>query len=266
MPKAASKKKAPAKKKLSKRSAAAAEESDSDADVFGAASGASGASDNDMDLSSDEEDLGGFDPTMLIRDEEDRQYLQELGEFEREAILAERYDEKTRELEMKRVLKEQGRSSGRDKDVSGKKTKTKQAREDLLRKKRLAAAESEDDYGSDEDEDDGDEEYGADADAQPTAKPWETGSSSRATAASAADKEQPEVTFEQMKESQIVLRRDTLKNWVHEPYFKDAVVGAFVKLNIGKKEGRVYHRLCEVVAVDSANSKVYVGAAERFPP
>ena len=43
-----------------------------------------------------------------------------------------------------------------------------------------------------------------------------------------------DVTLEELNESKIVIPRAVLVRWVHESYFKDAVIGCYVRLGIGK--------------------------------
>ena len=44
--------------------------------------------------------------------------------------------------------------------------------------------------------------------------------------------------------------------WVHMPFFKDIVVGAFVRIGIGNHDGRPVYRVAEVVGVNDM-PKVY---------
>lgn len=68
-----------------------------------------GDPDVDDDESSDEErelDMETFDTQNLIKDEEDRKYLDSLPEFEREAILGERFEKLKAEQDMKKALRQ----------------------------------------------------------------------------------------------------------------------------------------------------------------
>ena len=65
--------------------------------------------DDDDDESSDEErelDMETFDTQALVKDEEDQKYLDSLAEFEREAILGERFEKRKAEHDMKKALRE----------------------------------------------------------------------------------------------------------------------------------------------------------------
>jgi hypothetical protein len=79
--------------------------------------------------SSDEEaelDMETFDTQRLVKDEEDQKYLDSLPEIEREAILAERFEKRKAELDMKKALRESKRKEREGKSALKKKdTKTK---------------------------------------------------------------------------------------------------------------------------------------------
>lgn len=64
---------------------------------------------DDDDESSDEEaelDFETFDPSKLVKDEEDQKYLDSLPELEREAILGERFEKRKAEQDMKMALRD----------------------------------------------------------------------------------------------------------------------------------------------------------------
>ena len=58
--------------------------------------------------SSDDEEaeLDEMDMDKLVEDDEDQKYLDSLPEIEREAILAERFEKRKAEIDMKKALKE----------------------------------------------------------------------------------------------------------------------------------------------------------------
>jgi RNA polymerase-associated protein RTF1 len=67
------------------------------------------SSDDDGDESSDEEaelDFETFDTSKLVKDEEDKKYLDSLPELEREAILGERFEKRKAEQDMKIALRD----------------------------------------------------------------------------------------------------------------------------------------------------------------
>merc|ERR1719491_1805840 len=68
--------------------------------------------DESYDESSEEEldmDFETLDQSKLIKDDEDRKKLESMPEIEREAILAERFDERKAEHDMRQALRESKR-------------------------------------------------------------------------------------------------------------------------------------------------------------
>uniref|UniRef100_A0A7S3AQ33 Plus3 domain-containing protein n=1 Tax=Haptolina ericina TaxID=156174 RepID=A0A7S3AQ33_9EUKA len=47
----------------------------------------------------------------------------------------------------------------------------------------------------------------------------------------------------------IRLKRDQLEKWLNEPYFETALIGSFVRIGIGNREGRPMYRVAEIVGV-----------------
>jgi RNA polymerase-associated protein RTF1 len=86
-------------------------------------------SDDDGDSSSSEEevelDMETLDQSHLIKDDEDRKYLDSLPEIEREAILAERFEQRKAELDMKQALRESKRREREEKKASEQSKKRK---------------------------------------------------------------------------------------------------------------------------------------------
>jgi RNA polymerase-associated protein RTF1 len=62
------------------------------------------SSEDEMEL-----DMDNMDQNQLIKDEEDKKYLDSLPEIEREAILAERFEERKAQHDMKQALREEKR-------------------------------------------------------------------------------------------------------------------------------------------------------------
>ncbi|KAL2937368.1 Protein RTF1-like protein [Bienertia sinuspersici] len=58
-------------------------------------------------------------------------------------------------------------------------------------------------------------------------------------------------TYEQIKT--ITIKRSKLVKWVMEPFFEDLIVGCFVRVGIGIKDGRNIYRLCMVQNVDASD-------------
>ena len=89
-----------------------------------------------------------------------------------------------------------------------------------------------DNSSEEEEEEEGDRDYGDDDDDD---EEQMDGKAARGYGtAKAEEEEQVDVTLEELIESKICITRSTLVKWVHESYFKDAVVGCYVRLGIGK--------------------------------
>ncbi|KMT14913.1 hypothetical protein BVRB_3g064270 [Beta vulgaris subsp. vulgaris] len=58
-------------------------------------------------------------------------------------------------------------------------------------------------------------------------------------------------TYEQIKD--ITIRRSKLAKWFMEPFFEDLIVGCFVRVGIGLKDGQSIYRLCMVQNVDASD-------------
>jgi RNA polymerase-associated protein RTF1 len=82
------------------------------------------------DESSEEEaelDMETFDTQRLVKDEADQKYLDSLPEFEREAILGERFEKRKAEQDMKKALRESMRKKREEKAATQKDTKKRKA-------------------------------------------------------------------------------------------------------------------------------------------
>ena len=106
-PKKASPKPKPAPKEKAKEPAADDMEESEEEEQVGDADGDDDSDDDES--SSDEErelDMETFDTQTLVKDEEDRKYLDSLPELEREAILGDRFEMLKAEQDMKKALRE----------------------------------------------------------------------------------------------------------------------------------------------------------------
>jgi hypothetical protein len=79
---------------------------------------------SDDDSSEEEMELG---QSTLIKDDEDKKYLDSLPEIEREAILAERFEQRKAELDMKQALRESKRQEREEKKALEKPSKKRKA-------------------------------------------------------------------------------------------------------------------------------------------
>ena len=109
---------------------------------------------SDDDSSSEEEfdiDMENLDQNQLIKDEEDRKYLESLNQLEREAILADRFEQRKKEHDMKVALREQkrkerelkrGQKTTKKKTVATKKAAKKDTSKDEEVARRLSSRRS----------------------------------------------------------------------------------------------------------------------------
>ncbi|KAJ8435127.1 hypothetical protein Cgig2_020770 [Carnegiea gigantea] len=58
-------------------------------------------------------------------------------------------------------------------------------------------------------------------------------------------------TYEQIR--RITIRRSKLAKWFMEPFFEDLIIGCFVRVGIGMKNGQSIYRLCIVQNVDASD-------------
>ena len=58
----------------------------------------------DDEVDDEEIDFDNADPSMFVKDKADQEYLDSLNEMEREKILADRFEEKKREVAMRNAL------------------------------------------------------------------------------------------------------------------------------------------------------------------
>jgi len=308
--KPAAKKTAPKKKKTPEPDSDDMEESSEEQD-----DNEESEEDSFDDESSDEErelDMETFDTQTLVKDEEDRKYLDSLPELEREGILAERFEELKNKEDMKKALRESkrkqreekgpakgtrtskrkaaekakappkkkakasdtandaeiaasltDRGTGRNRDATGAKGKKAAALAALRQERKSAIAargdeseEDESDFGDDSEDSDDDYEEG-------TLKPWQQKKgrtrvsqldqmSSDESMDEEPDKdtdltqaEAPPAELEDIKKVTIPRRR--LARWCNEPFFKQAVVGSFVRLFLGEDDnGEKKYRVCQI--------------------
>jgi RNA polymerase-associated protein RTF1 len=84
-------------------------------------------SDDDSSEEEMELDMETLDQSQLIKDEADRKHLESLPEIEREAILAERFEQRKAEHDMKQALRESKRKEREEKKALEQKTKKRKA-------------------------------------------------------------------------------------------------------------------------------------------
>ena len=132
-----------------------------------------------------------------------------------------------------------------------------------LEKKRLKAEDVYSDDDDDEDDDKNDSNVNDEHERGNDAEPDESRSSSSSSSVSSrsSDSEedeetkdwkarrqsQPITTKEEL--SQIRLSRHKLERWCSMPFFKNTVVGCFVKIGIGSHDGRAVYRVCSKTVI-----------------
>ncbi|KAG2262219.1 hypothetical protein Bca52824_069298 [Brassica carinata] len=237
-----------------------------------------GTSDREGDCSSSEESDFGDD---LYKNEEDRQKLAGMTEFQREMILAERADKKgdknfTEKLRSKRenekttpVSKKDThplpasrgvRSSARSADRAA-------AKDDALNELRAKRMKQQDPAALRKLRDASKGGSGSSRDfSSMKRKPL---ASSKLCSSSDSDRSQSDdegsnggmvdsdddrsdvPTYEDIKE--ITIRRSKLAKWFMEPFFEELIVGCFVRVGIGRSKSGPIYRLCAVKNVDAAD-------------
>ncbi|KAF9124488.1 RNA polymerase-associated protein rtf1 [Mortierella sp. 14UC] len=243
----------------------------------------SGGSDDQEDDDEDEDDEGPVDEydADYFRDAQDRAELMAMAEVEREQILFERAKKRTVLLDHRQVAKrlkrqeeanrstrkgsgsanrDNARRSTRAKDTKTGNTKALADLKKAQERKRARRSHSpepkrgrkgSEDYSdkSDSPSSEGEVDY----DSEPEVKK-STKSVTRKPA-----------TLDEL--NTIRLGRDRLAKWCHSPFFKDTVIGCFVRLSLGLDRNRVHvFRIAEVVAVNK-QQKVYTigeGAATNL--
>ncbi|KAI9483066.1 MAG: hypothetical protein EXX96DRAFT_519096 [Benjaminiella poitrasii] len=210
-----------------------------------------GYSDEDDAVNDDDEDMENIDEygPDLYKDEEDRKRLQALPEVERERILAERSEERQRNLErleVRKLLKDGRREDATRRSTRSKGSGTASALSELARRreeknkskskrhrketpsperKRVRR------YGDQSDYEHSDDEYNESED----------------ESEKKAKKRAP--SFEELQT--ICITRNILEKWLFAPFFENTIIGCFVRIFIGpdpQKKTPVY-RLCEIIDV-----------------
>lgn len=242
----------------------------------------SGGSDDQED-DEDEDDEGPVDEydADYFRDAQDRADLMAMAEVDREQILFERAKKRTVLLDHRQVAKrlkrqeeanrstrkgsgstnrDNARRSTRAKDTKTGNTKALADLKKAQERKRARRSHSpepkrgrkgSEDYSDKSDSPSSEDE--ADYDSEPDVKK-STKSITRKPA-----------TLDEL--NSIRLGRDRLSKWCHNPFFKDTVIGCFVRLSLGLDRNRNHvFRIAEVVAVNK-QQKVYTigdGAATNL--
>ncbi|KAI8050644.1 uncharacterized protein B0P05DRAFT_563000 [Gilbertella persicaria] len=194
------------------------------------------------------EDIDEYGPD-LYKDEDDRKRLQALPEVERERILAERSEERQRNLErleVRKLLKDGRREDATRRSTRAKGSGTASALSELTRrreeKNKSRSRRHRRESPSPERKrrrryDQSDDEYSGE----------DLGESEDEEVEKKAKKRTPELDEIQS----VMVSRSMIEKWIFAPFFENTVIGCFVRLYIGpdpQKKIPVY-RLCQVIDV-----------------
>lgn len=227
------------------------------------------ASDVTSESEEEEMDIDKFDTSQLITSKEDQKYLDSLQEFEREAILGQRFEKKKAEADMRRAMKvakqqEREKRKSSSKSSTPKKAETpkeiKKEPETIKVEEKDESEEEELDFG---DEDSDDDDY----DGTFISKPWQRSSNPESTNESKdvkTDSDEEEAEDDNIRRvsaveeasyddyRRITIPRRLLAKWCNEPFFENALDECFVRLGIGPdKTGKPCYRFCKIVGVET---------------
>ncbi|XP_076824456.1 RNA polymerase-associated protein RTF1 homolog [Clavelina lepadiformis] len=235
----------------------------------------------------------GYD-SELVGDETDRRRLENMTEKEREQEIYNRLErrealQKRFEIEKKLLLAKQQRKGDRHKKKKKSKTpvmsspsflpdrsdrrrnmekkKENKTLEDLKaereRKKNKAAEKKlqvSDVYSDDEDNDDDEMPISKSRSAGMVSSSSDSDSDGEIADTSDKDEEAENVKMQPLdrkeKLSAIRLSRSKLEKWIHLPFFKQTVLGCYVRIGIGNHEGRPVYRVAKVTDVVET-AKIY---------
>jgi hypothetical protein len=182
------------------------------------------------------EEVESYGPD-LIKDEEDRRYLDNLPEIEREAIIAERAEKKQilkERLEVKRKLK-QGKmnktSSSRHLTRHDKLSEKERKSESLsdLRKKREKKRSK---LANENEEEKRDRIFSSESEDNYDSK----------------ESQQEVITLEEL--NSVRISRDELEKWVYTQFFNKTVIGGYARLGIGFDSNKNYiYRITKILDV-----------------
>ncbi|CAJ0838904.1 1417_t:CDS:2 [Entrophospora sp. SA101] len=68
--------------------------------------------------------------------------------------------------------------------------------------------------------------------------------------------EEEDIKIDDLKKVQIT--RSQVAKWMFTQYFDKTVIGSFVRLNIGNKDGRQIYRICEVIGVEEVSTPYFI--------
>ncbi|KAK4518143.1 uncharacterized protein ATC70_001494 [Mucor velutinosus] len=201
-----------------------------------------------IDDDEDMEDIDEYGPD-LYKDEDDRRRLQALPEVERERILAERSEERQRNLErleVRKLLKDGRRDDATRRSTRSKGSGTSSALSELTRRREEKNKVRSKRHRRDSPSPDRKRRrrYGDQSDYEYSGEEY---NDSEEETEKKAKKRTPN-----LEEIQSVsVSRNMIEKWIFAPFFENTVIGCFVRLYIGpdpQKKVPVY-RLCQIIDV-----------------
>eukprot|EP00003_Mantamonas_plastica_P016940 TRINITY_DN2834_c0_g2_i2.p1 TRINITY_DN2834_c0_g2~~TRINITY_DN2834_c0_g2_i2.p1 ORF type:complete len:569 (+),score=223.31 TRINITY_DN2834_c0_g2_i2:3-1709(+) len=206
--------------------------------------------DDDSGSESEEEEFSFEYGPDGYKDQEDYMALMKKPEFERESILAERLEKRSAAEDLfmkKKKLREQKRAVRRNKQPMTKKDRLNAL--NMKKRKGLVAGQKKQ-YLADQREasqayyDDGEE--------------FDTQRAGKAQRRIKEKKEEPEATYEQVKQCQV--KRYQLEKWVFDPFFEKCVVGTLVRVRAHKD---AIYVVAEIRAVQNGGFYTLEGASGK---
>ncbi|KAG2194241.1 hypothetical protein INT47_005709 [Mucor saturninus] len=201
-----------------------------------------------IDEDEDMEDIDEYGPD-LYKDDDDRRRLQALPEVERERILAERSEERQRNLErleVRKLLKD-----GRREDATRRSTRSKgsgksHALSELTRRReeKIQVRSSRHRRDSPSPDRKRRRRYGDQSDYEYSGEDYDNSDEEKEKKAKKRTPQLEEI-------QQVVITRNMIEKWIYTPFFENTVIGCFVRLYIGPDPQRKVpvYRLCQITDV-----------------
>ncbi|KAG2232818.1 hypothetical protein INT48_005686 [Thamnidium elegans] len=207
-------------------------------------------SDDDIGIDDDEdmEDIDEYGPD-LYKDVDDRKRLQALPEVERERILAERSEERQRNLErleVRKLLKDGRREDATRRSTRSKGSGTSHALSELTRRREEKNKVRSKRHRRDSPSPDRKRRrrYGDQSDYDYSGDDYDNSDEEKEKKAKKRTPQLEEI-------HSVSISRNLIEKWIYAPFFENTVIGCFVRLYIGpdpQKKVPVY-RLCQIIDV-----------------
>nr|CAG8533812.1 8516_t:CDS:10 [Entrophospora candida] len=188
-------------------------------------------SEEDGDANNNKSESFGPD---LYHDDVDRERLENLPELEREQILASRAEKRQHNMDLNVIKNLYDEDDIIEEEVGSSKRRPSRKKKDLQKadlaelKRRRA-------------------EKG---------KMRQIGSETLSSDDSNDKSHNDDIKIDDLKKVQIT--RSQVAKWMFTQYFDKTVIGSFVRLNIGNKDGRQIYRICEVIGVEEVSTPYFI--------